>query len=202
MTRTGLDARYWALLQVDRPTQSWYRLCLSFVRQSFGRPGGVADAGTAWDRAQFRHRTDNPEAIPADVPVWWELPSVADHVAYSLGGGWCLSNDILRPGKIDRVRIDTITRSWGGQLQGWAEDINGGRVWTPPAQEKPTPNITAYLEADNYEDKIAALRRVIKHGDGKEVQIATRLVNLHSSRQSLSDHIADARKELKREEVR
>ncbi|MDN7120322.1 hypothetical protein INN71_02835 [Nocardioides sp. ChNu-153] len=132
--------RHWVTSRDDAPTSTddWYRWCLVFVRSCFGVAARYSMAGQAWDHAQLKHRTSDPDTIPAGVPIFWELPGEADHVALSLGGGWCLSNDILRRGRIDRVRIDTITRAWGGQLQGWTEDLNGVRVWRPePAKPEP-----------------------------------------------------------------
>lgn len=157
MTRLGAEAREWALGQVKQRTSpygTWYRYCLAFVRIAFGRPGGTPDAGQAWDVAKHKHRTSDPQDIPADAPVFWELPSVADHVAYSLGDGWCLSNDILRSGEIDRVRIQTITSRWGAQLLGWTEDLNGDIVWTLPAPpESPFLTRTVFHYSGEFSDK-------------------------------------------------
>lgn len=132
MTRTPEQAITWARAQIDHPVKDFTRLCLQFVRMAYGLAALHPDAGTAWDKAKTKHRTTDADAIPRGVPVFWELPSVADHVALSLGGGRCVSNDILRPGKVDVVLIDTITREWGATLQGWTEDLNGVTVWTAP----------------------------------------------------------------------
>lgn len=138
--RTGPAARAWGRAQITKTsaptsTGNWYRWCKVFVRMCFNVPSdGTPDAGRAWDRAKFKHVESDPKKIPADVPVFWELPSVADHVAYSTGGGMCLSNDILREGRVDEVPIDLITRKWGGRLLGWTEDIDSKRVY-----EAPTP---------------------------------------------------------------
>ncbi|WP_235739030.1 hypothetical protein [Nocardioides alcanivorans] len=129
--RTGTDAIAWGRAQIRHPTRGWYRWCLVYVRSAFGVPARWPDAGKAWDNAQRRHKTANAASIPAGVPVFWELPSVADHVALSTGGGMCLSNDIRRKGLIDEVPIDEITRRWGGQLLGWTEDLNGHTVYQP-----------------------------------------------------------------------
>jgi lysozyme len=134
MTRTPAQARAWAL---DRLGESgWDNLCLKFVREAFGVdytpasswPTSERQAGRAWDRAQHKHRTSDPAAIPANVPVFWELNTEADHVAFSLGDGWCLSNDLVVDGRIDKVRIADVVREWGGQLLGWTEDLVGNRV--------------------------------------------------------------------------
>jgi lysozyme len=144
MTRTPAEARSWALDRVG--DFGWDNLCLSFVRQAFevdytpasSWPTSERQAGRAWDRAQRKHRTSNPDAIPANVPVFWELNTEADHVAFSLGDGWCLSNDLVVDGRIDKVRIADVVRKWGGQLLGWTEDLVGNRVIPAAA---PTPKV-------------------------------------------------------------
>lgn len=133
--RAKADAIAWGRAQITKRSQDWTRWCLVFVRSCFGIAALWPDAGTAWDNAKHKHRTTNPDEIPAGAPVFWELASVADHVALSTGRGMCLSNDIRRPGHIAEVPIDEITRRWGGTLLGWTEDLNGVRVYTPP----PTP---------------------------------------------------------------
>jgi hypothetical protein len=125
----------WARDQIATPSKDWTRLCLQFVRMSYGLPALYPDAGTAWDQAKLRHETQDAGSIPAGVPVFWELGSVADHVAISAGAGLCVSTDARRKGKPDLVAIDSITREWGGRLLGWTEDLNGHTVWkkTPVA---------------------------------------------------------------------
>lgn len=139
MTRTGDAAAEWARRQVDHPVKDFTRLCLQFVRMAFDLPAVYPDAGQAWDHAKFRHPTTDSSRIPRAVPVHFELPSVADHVAFSLGGGLCLSNDIRRSGRIDVVRIDTIRTAWGAQLHGWTEDLNGFTIWRRTPAAPPAP---------------------------------------------------------------
>lgn len=163
MARTPAAAQKWARGQITNPIQNWYRYCLKFVRMAFGLDGGTPDAGKAWDWARYKHRTSDPNSIPANVPVFWELPSVADHVAYSVGGGWCLSNDIRRTGKIDLVRIDEITRRWGGRLLGWTEDLNGKRVYSGHV---PTPQVPAIKPVVDLSKLIAAAKNDPKGKQG------------------------------------
>lgn len=159
--RNAAQAEAWARGQISGRSQDWTRLCLSFVRQAFGLdypagwPTSSRNAGTAWDRAKYKHATSNPDAIPAGVPVFWELPSVADHVAFSLGHGLCISTDARRAGHADVVTIDSITRAWGGKLLGWTEDLIGERVYTPtPARVR--NHVTAARR------QLAAARRSVK----------------------------------------
>lgn len=180
-TRTGREAIAWGRSRIADPsaptsTGNWFRWCKVFVRLCFNVPSdGTPDAGKAWDRAKKRHRQSDPSKIPAGVPVFWELPSVADHVALSTGNGRCLSNDIKRSGRIDEVPIDLITRSWGGVLLGWTEDIDGVTVWQAPAPEpepepEPRPNRIQRSRAEVW-DAIELLDRAIeKSGRGKQVK--------------------------------
>lgn len=154
--RKGLAAIRWGRSRVGistapTSTGTWYRWCKVFVRMCFNVPSdGTPDAGKAWDRAKYKHHEIDPSRIPAGVPVFWELPSVADHVALSTGGGKCLSSDIRRRGRIDEVPIELITRSWGGRLLGWTEDIDGVRVYVPPkggVAKKPRVSLSALQES-------------------------------------------------------
>lgn len=145
MARTAEQALAWGWAQINHPTQSWYRQCLAFVRTSFDvyyRPESAwplkdRNAGTSWDRAAVKHFETDPKKIPTGVPVHWETPGEADHVALSceMGTGRCLSNDILdkgREGDIYEVPMDLITREWNATLKGWTEDLVGNTVYEKP----------------------------------------------------------------------
>lgn len=140
MTRTPEQAIEWGTARIG--DFGWDNLCLSFVRQSFGIdyvgdwPTSERQAGRAWDRAKHKHPTSDAGAIPRGVPVFWELATEADHVALSLGNGWCLSNDFVVDGRIDKVRIADISNRWG-RLLGWTEDLVGNRVIPEKEPVKP-----------------------------------------------------------------
>lgn len=138
--RTGPDAIEHGRRQIDAPTRSWDRLCLMFVRTCFGVAARHPDAITAWEHAEHKTGRTPVEEIPAGVPVWWR-GGTWGHVALSVGDGYCLSNDILRRGDIDLVRIDLITERWGFAFLGWSTDINGRIVYEAPrpAPSKPAP---------------------------------------------------------------
>ncbi|WP_127572804.1 peptidoglycan-binding domain-containing protein [Georgenia faecalis] len=118
--------------------------CEKFVRTSFGFGARYASAKLAWDAAGGKHHGDtNP---PAGVPVFWDIVSRAnpnhpyDHIALSVGGGYCITTS-AGPGRtIAKVRIDDLTRAWGMVYRGWAEIYHGQRVYTAPkAPVKPVP---------------------------------------------------------------
>ena len=126
--RTGAAAIRYARKEIANPSQNWRQLCLKFTRTCFGVGPRDASAKVGWQRAKLKHPTSRAASIPAGVPVWWKIGTY-DHVAISIGGGRCISTDILRSGKPDEVDIDLISRRWGATLLGWSEDINGVDVY-------------------------------------------------------------------------
>lgn len=118
-----------AIAEHRNPTRDWEGLCLRFVRTCFGVAPRWPYATEAYRSTTKRMGTAGTP--PAWVPIWWAGGRYG-HVALSAGGGYCWSNDILRPGKIDKVTIPTITRGWGMAYQGWTEDINGVDVYVEP----------------------------------------------------------------------
>ncbi len=100
--------------------------CEAFVRSCFGFPARYASARLAFEATTRRH----PEmAAPAGVPVFWDIlagPNVnADHIALSVGGGFCISTSAGRNRTVAKVSIDDLTRRWGMRYRGWSEDYHG-----------------------------------------------------------------------------
>lgn len=132
MARTASQAISWAKGRATYAT----RMCLQFVRLAFGLAARYPDAATAWREAKYRHAGDkNP---PAGVPVFW-TGTKNGHVAMSLGGGLVRSTDVPAKGKVGNVSIATLTARWGMTYVGWAEDLNGVRVYTAPKPPAPKP---------------------------------------------------------------
>ena len=189
MARNRSEAIEWATRQVSNPTRSWYRLCLMFVRMAFGLPGGTPNAGLAWDWAKHKHPTTDPLVIPAGVPVFWETPGVADHVALSLGNGKCLSNDFKRHGMIDVVSIDAITRGWNCRLLGWTEDLNGVRVWKAPA--RPWVSLGTLQRAARTDPKAPQNHRTAPR-EVRLVEVALKAEGLLPRRYALDGHFGSS----------
>ena len=150
----------------------WDNLCLAFVRQAFGVyytpeanwPADKRMAGYAWDKATRKHHETDPNKIPRGVPVFFELKTEADHVALSLGDGWCISNDFVVDGRIDRVKIADIAHKWG-PLLGWTEDLVGNMVADVPEKVEPKSSLlTLQLSPMQFSDPDKA-----KHADVRSI---------------------------------
>lgn len=126
--RTGREAVQWAANQHVNPSRSWLGLCLMFTRSAFNVGARYGTAETGWYNTKKRHTSWPP---PPGVPVWWTNGRYG-HVAVSAGDGYVWSTDWLRPGKVDRAPIRSITSNWGQTYRGWTEDINGVDVYSPP----------------------------------------------------------------------
>lgn len=169
MTRTGDAAVDWALREANKHSRDWYRMCKMFTRMAFDVPSdGTPDAGKAWDRARFKHMETDPMRIPAGVPVFWELTSVADHVAVSIGNGQCVSTD-WPSHDVGIVDIAQLSRSWNGILLGWTEDIDSVPVYSPPPPPAPPKNLVQQARRDVHR-AVAKLEQAIENGRGKHVE--------------------------------
>lgn len=125
LIRAGLTALAYAEDEHLHPSRSWYRDCLYFVRSCFAVPSYYSRAEYAYYGATYKHTMWPP---PAATPVFWTDGSFG-HVVISDGHGYCWSSDFLSAGRIDKVRIASITAAWGQHYRGWAEDINKVRVY-------------------------------------------------------------------------
>lgn len=85
-------------------------------------PAGAPNAIGAWEAVTPKHRHDT--APPVGVPVFWAVGRHG-HVALSAGHGLVWSIDIRRPGRLDPVWIEEFHRSWGADLLGWTDRLNG-----------------------------------------------------------------------------
>lgn len=109
--------------------------CLRTVRGPiFEVPPLWPDAETAWEEADGKHRTSDPDGIPFGAVPYWTNGGFG-HVAVSVGGGFCLTTDYRRPGYVDLAPIAALGPWCRGKLVGWAEELNGVDVW--PDLERP-----------------------------------------------------------------
>lgn len=120
----GAAAIEWAAARIG--TSGWHNMCLSFVRQAFGAPGGVYDAKTSWYGTRNKYSTAG--GIPAGVPVFWTTGDNG-HVVISTGNGGAISTDhpvYDQPGK---TTISSVSSWLGASPAGWSADINGKSVY-------------------------------------------------------------------------
>lgn len=122
-----LDAVAYARAQVLSGADHWYGLCQKFTRTACGAGPGAPSAISAWRNLPRSDKHSGPRP-PFGVPVYWSVGRYG-HAAVSAGHGYVYSTDIKRHGRVDKVSIDYICRRWNADYLGWAETINGRRMW-------------------------------------------------------------------------
>ena len=125
-------AMEWCAKQSKNPTQSWYNLCQSMSRQSYGMPAYGSSARQAWfniaKRYKHEMRYDDKEAWAA-IPRGAIIYSIGPNSS-SAGHAWVCSEpgeaawsvDFYRRGQIDECPIKL--KSWTGIYQntvGWVD---------------------------------------------------------------------------------
>lgn len=122
--------------------------CLLSVRTWLGIRSKYKSAKEAWlnTPAEDKH-TDPDSTPPAGAAIYWSIGKNW-HIAMSDGDGYCISTDIKRRGKADRVKISRIHAQWGATYLGWAESLNGVRLFpkdTPAHTTPPTSTTGKYI---------------------------------------------------------
>lgn len=114
-------------------------LCEMFTRTCFGFPARYSSARLAYEASKRDGAIYGDTNPPAGVPVFFDITSGPnasfDHVAVSVGGGYCVSTSVGPNKSIARVKITDFGRSiWPGAIRylGWADHYHGRRVWSPP----------------------------------------------------------------------
>jgi hypothetical protein len=148
--------------------------CLMRVHDAYGVPSdGTHDAATAWLRSRFKHpkpadagaRPAWLAGIPRGALLYWTGGTHGyGHIAICAGHGMMWSTDIRRPGYFDLVPIEEVQRLWRLELVGWAEDVDGVHVFTPP---HPHPLVRAVVHAAPGLERRRAMERLAAHGAPK-----------------------------------
>lgn len=114
--------------------------CLKNQRTAFGVGPLYMSASESWGAADVKHRVSSGKACPRGVLVYWTGGSQGyGHIALSVGGGLCLTNDFAGAGYFSAARIDDITSRWGQTFGGWSPFCNDVRCWTPDREKAPPP---------------------------------------------------------------
>lgn len=76
-----------------------------------------------WFSAKSRGKvvqTSDPKNIPFGAMIFWDSPSnKPEHVAISVGGGYCVSTDYPRTSRWGKAKISSISSAWGLKLVGY-----------------------------------------------------------------------------------
>lgn len=133
--------------EVTAPDKNYDHLCDHFCAWSYGFEGsGYYSARVHFNSipSKYRHKVTDPRRVPRGALVFWPNLGSYGHITISAGGGRVYSNDILRKGRIDKVRLDTITDRWNAGQAYWTEPYFAASFGVNPHKEpvvavKPKP---------------------------------------------------------------
>ena len=138
--RTFTQAKAFALAQHASPRRAgWFRSCQAFSRQCVGAPPFGTSARLAFNAtpAQHKHASSPP---PAGSIAYFGRPDRgAGHAVFVVEGGYVWSNDIVRHGKIDRVKWDVFISHWHQPYRGWIDRCPAGALPVLPVTAKLSP---------------------------------------------------------------
>ena len=95
----------------------WYRRCLAFVNAAWGHT--IPRLGMATARQSMNAGPLQQGVPPAGAAAYYNTGGYAGHVALGMGDGSVLSNDIVVPGRIDRVPYNIFSGKWGAPYMGY-----------------------------------------------------------------------------------
>jgi hypothetical protein len=128
-----------------------------------------------------------------DIPLRkiqrWDGAGVGYHTLFGAPSHWTPVAKSC-PGPDRKVQFEKVIVPWMA---------DGGRT---PVGPSPTPNITAALQADTREERIAALKLVIAHGDDEASQAASIWLEALRAIKKAQRRATAARADLKDEEIR
>lgn len=123
-------------------------MCEKFTRGHFGFPARYGSAKLAYQASKRDGKVHVDYNAPAGVPVFWDILSGKnapyDHVAISVGGGYCISTSAGPGGTVAKVSIRDLTQRWGMRYLGWTEFYHGQRVYTPKGSGAGTTPVPSY----------------------------------------------------------
>jgi hypothetical protein len=163
MTRTGQAAIDAANAHVghDMPQGAGY--CLQFTRECFDVGPVHASAIDAWHASITPHPGDR--AVPPAVPAYFDSNSPHEHVCISTEAGTYVSTFNAEVRKYSS--LGAVEQAFGRFL-GWAEDINGVRVYDPDDDEEDWMSYLSYDEqrrvlawADQGQPQLGQIRSLV-----------------------------------------
>ncbi len=137
-------------------------MCERFTRTCFGFGAKYASAKLAYEASKRDGKITRSYNAPAGVPVFWDITSGTnapyDHVAVSVGDGYCVSTSAGPNKTVAKVKIKDLTERWGMKYLGWADHYHGKKVYTAPPKKKAAPKAPAVLKRGSKGARVKALQ--------------------------------------------
>lgn len=125
--RTYAQAKAFAQFQHERSRgDDWFNLCQLFARQCVGAPSFGRSARLAFNSVSSEHTHTSAPPPPGSIAYYGQSDRGFGHAVFVVEGGYVWSNDILRKGRIDRVKWNIFLPEWGLPYRGWIDQCPAG----------------------------------------------------------------------------
>jgi hypothetical protein len=113
------------------PSQSWKGMCQALCHAAYGVGAKYGSAYKQWQAAPAnrKHVGGNPDNAPVGSLLCYKGAGPFGHIMVAahpfpngVGAAW--SNDLVRPGKVDKVSRHAPIKVWGQQYLGYITTIN------------------------------------------------------------------------------
>ena len=130
--RTYTQAKEFAEHQHVEPAKNWYDQCQVFSRQCVGAPPFGGSARLAFEGTPAAHRHTSSPPPPGSIAYYGKAGVGDGHAVFVVEAGLVWSTDILRHGKIDKVRWDVFPKGhpkgWSLPYRGWIDSCPSGAL--------------------------------------------------------------------------
>lgn len=137
--RSYAEAKAYAERQHVNPSQNWYVLCQKFARSCVGADVFGASARLAFNSIPKEHRHTSYPPPPGSLAYYGFADRGFGHVVFVVEDGYVWSNDIVRRGKIDKVKWNVFQSKWGLPYRGWIDWTPSGAINLKPTAVLPYP---------------------------------------------------------------
>jgi hypothetical protein len=161
--RSYPQAKDFAQQQHRTGSTSWHNLCQMFSRQCVGAAPFGASAREAFNATPGEDRHESSPPPPGAIAYYGFADHGAGHAVFAVHGGFVWSNDILRPGRIDRVRWDVFPNRWRLPYRGWISRTPSGEL--PIQQSADRGDLPGYRQGR----KVYASRMHLEQDDSDSV---------------------------------
>jgi hypothetical protein len=112
-----------------------------FSRLAFGAAAWAPSAREAFNNTPAAHKHTSYPPPPGSIAYYGPSDHGFGHAVVVVEGGYVYSTDILRKGKVDRVKWNVFQNAWGYAYRGWIDSAPSGPL--PITRPAPAPKPAA-----------------------------------------------------------
>lgn len=135
--RNFAEAKAYAEAERRHASRNWTNSCQMFSRTAFGAGAWAPSAREAFNNTPAAHKHTSYPPPPGSIAYYGVSDHGFGHAVVVVEDGYVYSTDILRQGKVDRVKWNVFQKAWGLPYRGWIDSTPSGPL--PITRPAPAP---------------------------------------------------------------